>query len=82
MDFTLSPEIEDIRKRKCAFVAEHVLPLEDDAGNYDDHENIRLDALAENFSMSVACDGRPPSSFRRCENAIAPGPACVARQTA
>jgi acyl-CoA dehydrogenase len=46
MDFTLSPEIEDIRKRTRAFVAEHVLPLEDDAGNYDDHENIRLDALA------------------------------------
>ena len=30
MDFTLSPEIEDIRLRVRAFVEEHVLPLEAD----------------------------------------------------
>ena len=46
MDFTLSPEIEDIRVRTRAFVEEHVLPLEADPANYDDHENIRLDVLA------------------------------------
>ena len=46
MDFTLSPEIEDIRLRTRAFVAEHVIPLEADRDNYDDHENIRLDLLA------------------------------------
>src|SRR2546422_10622296 len=45
MDFTLSPEIEDIRLRTSRFVEEHVLPLEADPGNYDDHENIRLDVL-------------------------------------
>jgi acyl-CoA dehydrogenase len=45
MDFTLSPEIEDIRLRTSRFVEEHVLPLETDPGNYDDHENIRLDVL-------------------------------------
>src|SRR5260370_17619844 len=45
MDFTLSPEIEDIRLRTGRFVEEHVLPLEADPGNYDDHENIRLDVL-------------------------------------
>ena len=45
MDFTLSPEIEDIRVRTRRFVEEHVLPLEADAANYDDHENIRLDVL-------------------------------------
>ena len=45
MDFTLSPEIEDIRVRTRGFVEEHVLPLEADAANYDDHENIRLDVL-------------------------------------
>ena len=28
MDFTLSPEIEDLRLRVRAFVEEHVLPLE------------------------------------------------------
>ena len=45
MDFTLSPEIEDIRVRTRAFVEEHVLPLEADPANYDEHENIRLDVL-------------------------------------
>jgi acyl-CoA dehydrogenase len=45
MDFTLPPEIEDIRQRTRAFVAEHVLPLEADRANYDEHENIRLDLL-------------------------------------
>ena len=30
MDFTLPPEIEDIRVRTRAFIAEHVLPLEAD----------------------------------------------------
>src|SRR5262245_36839972 len=45
MDFTLAPEIEDVRLRTRAFVEEYVLPLEADRGNYDDHENIRLDLL-------------------------------------
>jgi acyl-CoA dehydrogenase len=46
MDFALPPEIEDIRKRTRAFIAEQVLPLEADPTNYDAHENIRLDVLA------------------------------------
>jgi acyl-CoA dehydrogenase len=46
MDFTLRPEIEDIRNRTRAFIAEHVLPLEADRANFDAHENIRLDILA------------------------------------
>ena len=45
MDFTLSPEIEDVRLRTRRFVETHVLPLEADSGSYDDHENIRLDVL-------------------------------------
>ena len=45
MDFTLLPHIEDYRKRYRAFVAEHLLPLEQDPDAYDDHENIRLDVL-------------------------------------
>jgi acyl-CoA dehydrogenase len=45
MDFTLSPEIEDVRLRTRRFVEQHVLPLEADRANYDDHENIRLDVL-------------------------------------
>lgn len=40
MDFTLSPEIESIRLRVRAFIAEHVLPLEADPENFTDYENI------------------------------------------
>lgn len=43
IDFALSPEIDDVRKRTRSFVGEHILPLEDDPENYDEHENIRLD---------------------------------------
>jgi acyl-CoA dehydrogenase len=46
MDFTLTPEIEDIRLRTRAFVEAHVLPLEAQPENYDEHENIRDDLLA------------------------------------
>jgi acyl-CoA dehydrogenase len=45
MDFTLSPEIEDIRLRVRAFVEENVLPLEADPANFADHENIPHDRL-------------------------------------
>lgn len=47
MDFSLSPEIEDVRLRTRAFVAEHILPLEADPANFDEHENIRGDLLDE-----------------------------------
>jgi len=40
MDFSLSPEIESLRTRLRVFVADHVLPLEADRANYDEHENI------------------------------------------
>src|SRR3984893_18286719 len=46
MDFTLSPEIEDLRVRTRAFVDEHVLPLEADKRNFADHENIPHERLA------------------------------------
>ena len=45
MDFTLSPEIEDIRLRVRDFVDEHVLPLEADPANFADHENIPQERL-------------------------------------
>ena len=45
IDFSLSPEIEEIRLKTRDFVDEHVLPLERDRANYDDHENIRGDVL-------------------------------------
>ena len=47
MDFTLSPEIDDLRRRYRDFVAETVIPLEAEPGSYDEHENIRLDLLDE-----------------------------------
>src|SRR5690242_10090687 len=46
IDFTLPPEIEDLRKRVRAFVEEHVLPLEGDRANFAEHENIPLERLA------------------------------------
>lgn len=46
MDFALSPEIEDYRRRIRAFVAAHVMPVEADPGAYDAHEFIREDRLA------------------------------------
>jgi acyl-CoA dehydrogenase len=45
MDFTLPPEIEDVRLRTRRFVEDHVIALEADPSNYDDHENLRLDVL-------------------------------------
>src|SRR5579883_2413015 len=46
IDFTLPPEIEDLRLRVRAFVEAHVLPLESDPANFSDHENIPLERLA------------------------------------
>ena len=45
MEFTLPPEIDALRLKVRAFVAEHVLPLEADKANFDAYENIRLDVL-------------------------------------
>ncbi|MGE3144507.1 MAG: acyl-CoA dehydrogenase family protein [Pseudorhodoplanes sp.] len=45
MDFTISPELDDLRQRTRAFIDEHVIPLESDTANYDAYENIRLDLL-------------------------------------
>ncbi len=45
MDFTLSPEVEALRRKVRGFVAEEILPLEADPSAYDEHENIHLDRL-------------------------------------
>jgi acyl-CoA dehydrogenase len=45
MDFTLSPEIEELRLKVRAFIEEHVLPLESDPANFADNENIPHDRL-------------------------------------
>ena len=38
-------DLEVLRTRVAAFVADEILPLEADRANYDGHENIRLDLL-------------------------------------
>jgi len=45
MDLKLSAELESLRARVAAFVADEIMPLEADADSYDEHENIRLDRL-------------------------------------
>ena len=45
MDFKLSPETENFRKRIHAFVEEKLLPLESDPASFDEYENITEDLL-------------------------------------
>jgi len=45
MDFTLSPEVDDLRRRVRTFVAERVLPLEAEPGAWGEGENIALECL-------------------------------------
>ena len=47
MDFGLSPEIEECRRRVRTFVNDRILPLESDPESYDEHENIREDLAGE-----------------------------------
>ena len=45
MDLTLPSELEQLRQRASAFVAEVLLPLEADPSSFDQGENIREDLL-------------------------------------
>lgn len=45
MDFNISPKIEDYRARIERFVKDEVLPLEQEPGSWDAHENIAEDTL-------------------------------------
>ena len=66
MDFTLSPEIEDIRQRVRAFVEEHVLPLEADPQNFTEHENIpeaRLAPVREKAKKAGLWAPQAPKEF-------------------
>src|SRR5690606_31400034 len=40
MDFKLSARCDDLRQRLKGFVDEILIPLEDDAASFDEHENI------------------------------------------
>ena len=68
MDFTLAPEIEDIRLRVRAFVEEHVLPLESDPANFTEHENIpheRLAPVREKARKAGLWAPQAPKEYRR-----------------
>jgi len=54
VDFALSPEIEDYRRRVRAFVETHVLPLEKNPAAFDAHENIRESVVAEVRALARA----------------------------
>ena len=56
MDFSLSPEINAVRERMRDFVASSILPLEQEASSYDEHENIRPDLL-ESLREKVKTEG-------------------------
>ncbi|CAH2600655.1 Acyl-CoA dehydrogenase [Rhodovastum atsumiense] len=45
MDFTLPPDIEQLRRKLRAFVTDRLIPLESDPASYDAHENIAPDLL-------------------------------------
>ena len=47
MDFTLSPEVDELRLRIRDFTQTRIIPLEADPDSFDEHENIRLDLLGE-----------------------------------
>jgi acyl-CoA dehydrogenase len=46
MDFSLPPDLDDVRRRTRDFVARHVLPVEADRSTWDAHENIAPGPLA------------------------------------
>ncbi|MGE6743585.1 acyl-CoA dehydrogenase family protein [Allorhizobium pseudoryzae] len=68
MDFTIPPQIEDLRLRIGAFVERHILPLESDRSAYDDHGNIndiqlaRLRAMARDEGLWCLQLKRPDDS--------------------
>lgn len=66
MDFTLAPELDAIRLKTRAFVADHIIALEQDRSNWDAHENIRLDILAGLQQRAKAAGLWAPQAPREC----------------
>ena len=56
MDFTLSPEVEEMRLRIRDFVDREIIPLESDRANYDEHENI-AEAPLERLKAKAKAEG-------------------------
>ena len=68
MDFTLSPEIEDLRLKVRAFIEKEVLPLEADPKNFSEHENIpeeRLKPVREKAKKAGLWAPQSPEGIRR-----------------
>ncbi|HVY00922.1 MAG TPA: acyl-CoA dehydrogenase family protein [Pseudorhodoplanes sp.] len=66
MDFSISPELEDLRRRTRAFVDEHVLPLESDPESFSDHENIpdvRLASLRQRARAAGLWAPQSPTEY-------------------
>ncbi|WP_420101771.1 acyl-CoA dehydrogenase family protein [Bosea sp. (in: a-proteobacteria)] len=47
MDFTISPELDDLRRRIAAFVESEIIPHESDPASWDAHDNIAEPVLAQ-----------------------------------
>ncbi|WP_170378743.1 acyl-CoA dehydrogenase family protein [Ruegeria atlantica] len=45
MDYQLPSDVEEVRAGVRTFVDTHILPLEQDRNNFDEHENIKEDVL-------------------------------------
>jgi acyl-CoA dehydrogenase len=64
MDFALPPEIAALAGRTREFVEAEVMPVEADRAAWDEHENIRLDRLAELRTMAKAAGLWSPQTPR------------------
>ena len=47
MDFTISPDLNDLRRRIAAFVESEIIPHESDPASWDAHDNIAEPVLAQ-----------------------------------
>src|SRR5579875_1367688 len=65
MDFSLPPDIEDLRLRVRAFVEKEVLPLERDPANFSEHENIpdRLKPVREKARQAGLWAPQSPKEY-------------------
>ena len=77
MDFTLSPEIDDLRRRVRAFVADQIVPLESDPASYDEHENIAL-PLLESVRAKVKSAGLWAPQVPKDAGGLGLGPVALA----
>ena len=56
MDFSLSPDIDQLRRKLRSFIDAKVIPLEADPRSYDDHDNIRQGVL-EGLRAAAKAEG-------------------------